>query len=348
MQNKQNGFTLHIILPFIVIIVVGTIGVITLMHSMATTDGQLSKKEIALIAKEESVKDDGPSDSGVAELEEGMSDIPGTTVANDPHSTLNLRIASWNVYKYNKKDVAANAAKIMKKTDVLGLQEATLFGGKLIKKVACPTCAYEMYPKEKGTPKKLAIIWNKTKFTQLSNGYKQLTTQNAIKKYVVWVKLRENTSHKVFYVLNTHAPFNATTTKGELQNDSDGVAYNAYMTLLAQKIAELQNDGLPIFLTGDLNADFRTDKCTTLALPCKSLSIGLSVKSGWEYLQLKGMKKSTGTASSKRIIDYVMSWNQSNITYQSMAILYGGTGKGWGGSDHKPILLHLTIGQSAL
>ncbi len=346
--NNQQGFGSHALL-ILVVVIVGLIGVFTVVHSRAALDSsvnQPSKQELALIAKEENVTHDGPSDENYSEIEEGTSPNPIIHLSDNPASTLELKIASWNVFVYNKKDVAGNVKKVLKKADVLGIQEGGRSGGKLLKKVACATCAYEMYPKEKGTPKKVAILWNKTKFTLLSSGFEHLSTQRNVKKYVVWVKLRENTSGKIFYTLNTHFPFNATTAQGTLQKDNDGTTYRAHMKMLADKIAALQPEQLPIFLTGDLNADYRTDKCKAQALPCRSLSTDLSIKSGWEYMKLKGMGKTTGTASSTRIIDYILSWDRDTLTYESMRILYGGKGKGWGGSDHKPIVLTVNIGKS--
>lgn len=345
-KTNSRGFSHHLLLPIIVIIAIGAIGIFTLTRSKAaTTDTSTtpSKKQLVLYAKEDRIKDDAPSDTGYTELSSDES--TEETASNNPSSSLDLVIGTWNVYLGNKKkNVLDNLPKVLSKVDVLGVQEAGRFGTAIAENIACPTCAYEMYPKIKGTPKKVAILWHKDKFNVLANGYENLSIQNGVKKYVVWVKLQEKSSGKIFYVLNSHFPFNATNPNGTLQDDSDGVAYKAHMLNMASKIKEFQADELPIFLTGDINADYRTDKCSTQALPCRSLSTDLAIKSGWEYLKLKGIGKSTGTASSTRIIDYVFSWDQPYITYDTMQIVYGGKGKGWGGSDHKPVALTLTIG----
>ena len=318
------------------------------LHSNSKdTPGNSSSSEYSYSEDEakENAYDDAASDEDYPELDD--EDNTDTNIPTNTSSSVNLTLGSWNVYLANKKDVPGNIKSILKNVDTLGIQEAAKFGDAIAKKIACSSCAYGMYPTGKGTPKKVAILWNKSKFTLLSSGFKALSTQDGKKKYVVWVKLRDKSSQKVFYVLNSHYPFNATTTKGTLQNDADGRAYKTHMENMVRKVRELQKQGLPIFLTGDINADYRTDKCTAQALPCRSLSRDLDMKSGWEYMKLKGMGKTTGTASSTRIIDYVFSYVKDYITYKAMDIIYGGKGKGWGGSDHKPIALKLTIGKTS-
>ena len=299
----------------------------------------------------DSSANDGQSEDGVTESENEdvvVDTSPSTT--NSASSSLPLTIASWNVYKFNKSDVTGNIKKVLSSADILGLQEAGLFDSKIMSKVACSSCAYDMYPTSKGSPKKVAILWNKNKFTLLEKGYNHTSTQDGVKKYVVWLKLQEKTSKKVFYVLNTHVPFGAGegpgfTTSNEAWRKRAIVAYKDHITAAAALVKKMQQSNLPIFFIGDFAANYRKDNCSNNYFPCKLFAKQLNLKSGWEYTKLSGISKSTGTISdSTRMPDYVFSWQKSYISYQSMKILYGGTGAGWGGSDHKPIGLRLTIG----
>lgn len=297
------------------------------------------------------IADDGQSNDGSPELENEniIVNNSAAATANDTNSSLSLAIASWNVYKFNKADVTTNIKKVLGTVDILGMQEAGPFDSKIISKVACSSCAYEMYPKSGGSPKKIAILWNKNKFTLLEEGYKHASTQDGIKKYIVWLKLRENTSKKVFYVLNTHVPHGTGegpgfTTSNEAWRKRAIAAYKTHMTNAVALVKKFQQSDLPLFFIGDFAANYRKDDCSNKYFPCYIFSKQLQLKSGWEYTDLSGIPKSTGTISdSTRIPDYVFSWQKSYIQYNSMKIVYGGTGAGWGGSDHKPIALRLTI-----
>lgn len=300
---------------------------------------------------DDNTANDGQSNDGVPELENEdviVSNSPAAT--NTGTSSVTLTIASWNVYKFNKSDVVGNIKKVLSSADILGLQEAGLLDDKIMSKVACSSCAYDMYPTSKGSPKKIAVLWNKNKFDVLEKGYNHLSTQDGVKKYVVWLKFKDKVSKKVFYVLNTHVPFGAGegpgfTTSNEAWRKRAIAAYKDHITAAATRVKKMQQSNLPIFFIGDFAANYRKDNCSNSYFPCNLFAKQLSLKSGWEYTKLSGISKSTGTISdSTRIPDYVFSWQKNYISYQSMKILYGGSGAGWGGSDHKPVGLRLVIG----
>ena len=297
---------------------------------------------------EEDVADQNDADvedDFVDQEEEEISYITDPVVTQKD-TTLTLTIGSWNVYLRSSTDKVISGVKsLLGDVDILGIQEGASYASAFKDRVACSSCKYSMYPTANKTPRKIAIFWHKDKFKLISSGFRHGSTQDGVKKYFVWVKLKENTSGKVFYVINTHFPFDSTI-GGSLRNTSGGKAYQKHMPTLVKLIKEFQKTNLPIFVTGDINADYRADKGKTSALPRAALSEGLNVKSGWEYLKLKGISSGTGTAGSSRIIDYVFSWKQSYITYQSMEIIRSGSSRnGWSGSDHKPIALTLTIGK---
>jgi len=320
--------------------------------STSSTSSSSTSSAAAIVSEtDDSTANDGQSNDGVAESENEdviVGNTP-TTTTNNGTSSLTLTIASWNVYKFNKSDVTGNINKVLGGADVLGLQEAGLFDSKIMSKVACSSCAYDMYPTSKGSPKKVALLWNKNKFTAIEKGYSHTSTQDGVKKYVVWLKLQEKTTKKVFYVLNTHVPFGAGegpgfTTSNEAWRKRAITAYKDHITAAAALVKKMQQSNLPIFFAGDFAANYRKDNCSNKYFPCQLFAKQLSLKSGWEYTNLGGISKSTGTISdSTRIPDYVFSWQKNYIRYQSMKILYGGTGAGWGGSDHKPVALRLVI-----
>lgn len=274
---------------------------------------------------------------------------PSTPVTPPPAPTpkpvpFKLAIGSWNTYKYNNQQTVASGVKSLLDNDMsaVGIQEAS-FHTDSLSKLACSSCKYGMYPTS-GAPKKIAILWNKNVLTPIAQGSIYGSTQDGVKKYFVWIKFKQNASGRTFYMVNTHFPFDAEE-DGKLKNTAGGKAYVTHMANLVTAVKTFQKQNLPIFLTGDFNADYRRDNCTVSAFPCRALSRNLNVKSGWEYLKLSGISSTTGTAGSSRIIDYVFSWKLSYITYQAMKIAHGGSSRdGWNGSDHKPIVLSLTVG----
>lgn len=266
--------------------------------------------------------------------------------SDNTETSLKLAVASWNVLLSNKSSKVISGLKsLMGDVDVVGMQEAGPFTMTIKDKIACASCTYQVYPDTTISPKKVAIIWHRNKFTLIDKGYVHGATHGDIKKYIVWVKLQEKTSGKVFYVLNTHFPPDSTTQKGTIKDSSGGRAYKVHMPSTTKLIKKLKKDNVPIFLTGDINSDYRTDSCKSAYLPCRALKRDLDVKSGWDYKGVASLGSSTGTAHSSRIIDYVFSWNLDYVKYHSMSIIRGGSGKnGWSGSDHKPVALRLTIG----
>lgn len=281
----------------------------------------------------------------------GTSASPGDGGSNnDPTTTLPLSLTTWNVLKMNSSAKVISGLKtILEASDIVGIQEAGPFAKAISIQIACSSCKYSMFPAANVAPRKVAIIWQKDKFDILDKGYSATATEEGVKKYVVWMKLQEKTSKKVFYILNTHVPFGAgegpgfTTDKSKFRLHAIA-AYKDHMTNTVAMLKKFQKDNLPIFFTGDFAANYRLDDCSNKYFPCQAFSHDLNLKSGWEYTKLSGIGKSTGTiADSTRIPDYVFSWNLDYITYQSNTAR-GGSGNGWSGSDHKPVTLMLTIG----
>lgn len=96
-----------------------------------------------------------------------------------------------------------------------------------------------------------AIFYKKDRFTELESGYFWLSEtpdvagskgwDGACERVATWIKLKDNTSGKEIFAMNTHL-------------DHIGkVARQEGVTLLLERAAELAK-GLPVILTGDFNA----------------------------------------------------------------------------------------------
>ena len=270
---------------------------------------------------------------------------------NNNSSTLsNLRISSWNVKKYGGNSHIVSGVKILvKETDVLGMQETQ--GAVPSIRSALSKSDYGIYPTNKKDPRKVAVVWNKKKLSVLDKGHFNGAKQPSenLQREFVWIKFKEKTSGKVFYVINTHFPHNSNTRKNGdwyYTDTGDGRAWARHMQALTKWIDKTKKQGLPIFTTGDYNFDYRKDNCKQEWTPCLALSKKRDVKSGWELTKLADVKNKGSIKASAALIDYVFAWDRSYLTYRAMEVTHGGSkgSFGWNGSDHKPIRLSVTIG----
>ena len=282
--------------------------------------------------------------------EDDTTDNTTTDPSNNPATTLKMTVGSWNVYKFGSTKNAVSGVKTLMKekgVDILGMQETQADVPEIKKGLGDN---YGIYPTSKKDPRKVAIAWNKSKFSVVSKGnfVGAYQPSEGRSREFVWIKFKSKNSGKVFYVINTHFPQHGYYKKGDKWyisgSSSNGKAYAKHMGILTDKLkSKFMKDNVPIFLTGDYNFNARRDSCTKNT-PCKELGRDLSVKSGWAHTSFSDVPSSQGTIdSSAAIIDYVFSWDKSYVTYQSMRILTSAKG-GWSGSDHKPVGLTVTIG----
>lgn len=173
---------------------------------------------------------------------------------------VSFRIGSFNVlgsgHTATYKDRADKSIRVIQENmlDVVGLQEfmpnqRDYFMPKLT--------AYDNYPKgssNEGHRIENSIIWNKEKFDFIEGGI-----QPNLKYFcgsnldAPWVKLKDLTSAKEIFVLNTHDPANGKSCGGQSpQLRHDNALQHVKFT------ASLQNKypDNPIFMTGDFNSGF--------------------------------------------------------------------------------------------
>lgn len=299
---------------------------------------------------EESYEDSAPLDSeeaqdGTVPEDIKLSEVEPTDVVVAPSSSdgSTYTIASWNVYGANKQNVGSRAKDILKGAQVLGLQE--VHGStkmNQIKSAACSSCAYDVYMPSSGDS--YPIMWDRSVFTKVDQGSQYMSSPPGLsKRYAVWVKLQNKKTGKSSYVINTHfAP--SVESRGDATNSKYTPSYKTHMSNLVSLIRGKKSANIPLFVTGDFNVNFRRD-CKVSYFPCRALAQDLSVPSGWALTNPKysGISSSQGTHSNgDRLIDYVMAWKRSDVVANKSTIL-GGGGTGWGGSDHKPSLLSVTV-----
>lgn len=269
-------------------------------------------------------------------------------VASAPASSngTTYTIGTWNVYKNNTNDIGEMAKKIMQAAQVVGFQEVHS-SEKInqMKKISCASCAYAMYMPSSGDS--YPLLWNKSIFTKENQGSSWMSSPpNYAVRYAVWVKLKNNITGKSAYYINTHLP-HLVESGGDLVAVSPNKdAYKTHMTNLLKMINKFKLENIPIFIVGDFNVNHRKD-CKVSIFPCIMLAKDNDIVSGWSLTTTKliGIKSTQGThIDGTRLIDYVMAWKRPDVTAIQSTIIESKAGaNGWGGSDHKPSLLTVTV-----
>lgn len=272
--------------------------------------------------------------------------------STNPYS---LTFASWNTYVNNTKNKGAAVRTILSSADVLGMQEVhKLAQRKDIQSVESSSIGIHFASEVKGNSSSqlsYPIAYNKTKLTYLNGGYKEIgKTPGLSERYVVYARFRVKATGQEFYFANTHLP--PSVEKGGEPNTGSNTlaAYKKQMSVLVSTMKQLGAKGVPVFLTGDFNVNYRKEDCHVTFFPCKALR-GANMKSGFEYTQLAGIPKSLGThADDSRIIDYVFVRTDSRVKVNGTKILGGSSCTNrrpdpdcYYGSDHRPSLTTVTI-----
>ena len=253
---------------------------------------------------------------------------------------------SWNTYVNNPNNIGTIVKSLLSTADVVGLQEVHHADRRSnIKSIASSTTGVYMAPTPSSGDKHMAsypIVYNKTKLDFISGGFKRTgSTPGLSDRYIVWVRLRIKTTGQEFYFANTHTP-PSIESGGNPRNNSLAKAYQKQIAVVKSQINNLSSAGLPVFLVGDFNVNYRNDECKVSWFPCKAMH-DAGMKSSFEITRLAGFSKSQGShGDGNRLIDYVFIKNDSRVTVKSASII-GGSGNGYRGSDHKPSTAKIII-----
>jgi len=284
--------------------------------------------------------DDAEGDTGATDPgDDGTDDtvtpaptpVPAAPVTSTPHK---FTIASWNVKTDNTKNAGTEVLDLLTKSQIIGLQtlRTKAMRDSIKSKVICSSCAYSGYlPAYSGSdagPSDMPIIWNKSAFTLVGSGANRKMADAASSKtysyaarYATWVKLQSKVNSKQFYVIDTHT-MSPGESSGKPGTDSLLISrFQTHMTNLKALISELQKSNIPIYIVGTFNVDYRYDRYGyTSYFPYASFK-AVNVRSSWDLMGLSGIGSSTGTLSGgKRLIDYVFTWQRSDVTANSIAV----------------------------
>lgn len=276
-----------------------------------------------------------------------------------PAVSSQFTISSWNTRFDNSASNLGDQVKLVAGgASILGLQEVhnPTKRKQIQSKVLCSSCAYAGYVRDYtyngSSPASIPIIWKKTEFSLSGSGsyisaanrvsgFNDCTSSHEVSsKWMTWVKLKNLKTGRYFYVLNTHT--GAGIESGGKPNTCNSERVNQYktqMNAMMSKISELKKAGLPIFITGDFNVNYRRDITVKNSIFPYYRMKQYSIHSGYELLNLKGIPSSKGSqGANDRIIDYVFSLTHSAVKANSIRIANGSYG-----SDHFPVFLTLTL-----
>lgn len=259
-----------------------------------------------------------------------------------------ITVASWNSRIDNKNNIANEVKTILKKANVVGLQEVHTAKQRDNIQKLIESNKYAVSPKAhtnndgSAGPESYAIVWREKEFVRVDEGATGQVSpglDGLRPRYIAWVKLKQRATGKQFYVVNTHMVRDVDD-NGSLSSKKANVnAYKGHMEKLVSLVKKLQKDKLPIFVTGDFAADYRKDTGKVSTFPKAALGT-IGVKSNWQLTNLTGISSKANTyGSGARLIDYVFSWG---ITPESTSI-----GKSRLGSDHYPVYFTANL-QSAV
>jgi endonuclease/exonuclease/phosphatase family metal-dependent hydrolase len=257
-----------------------------------------------------------------------------------------ITVASWNA-NYNNT-VAAVVAQIKNiDADVIGLQE---MGSKAHAKAIvdgvtdCKTCEYATYFPQADNAHACPILWKKDKFERLDAGSFKVNDAQVIKdggsrtnllvKSTVWVKLEDKKTHARFFLSNNHlVPSVELDGKPFPHREARLAMFTEHMDGIVKTIDKANAAGLPIFVTGDFNVNFRKDQEQKSPLFPYVRFKAKNVFANWYFL---GAKPGEGTHGS-RLIDYV------HVTKSKLAEPLAHAILGKGGSDHNAVRMKVRV-----
>jgi endonuclease/exonuclease/phosphatase family metal-dependent hydrolase len=183
----------------------------------------------------------------------------GQSNQTDSGAGASFRIATFNVQGASHTG-GDFEARLQKSIDVINNNSADIVGFQEFQEPQRASFlnkergTYDIYPKAaeygggSGHASENSIIWDKNKFSLVSGGYMpNLKYFNGTPLKAPYVKL-QTTSGQQFYVLNTHDPADAGCDCAKIRYDNA----NEHVKF----IQSLQDEKLPVFLTGDFNSGY--------------------------------------------------------------------------------------------
>lgn len=288
-----------------------------------------------------------------------IADGPGRD-GHDDHevgATAQLRIVTYNTGSRLRPGTAMKdlAVLMSKHPDVIALQELASPDKRARireKYVACDRCHWAAKMPHRPVPGETPVLYRSDRFDLVGSGSVEVTPPTYVgaagagprtisAKYVNWVHLRDRRTGRPLFVLNNHAVPSV-----EDRSGGPNHRYPRRLKLFRQHMNGLQDIVTRItkkpwghvFVTGDLNVNFRRDRVLAPAMfPYRKLGeVGLRAS----YQALHAPRVGTHSLPSGvdvRLIDYVYFLPRRSLEASAQRVLRGFA------SDHRPLVVDFDV-----
>ena len=274
-----------------------------------------------------------------------------TSVARQELPTTTFSIATYNIRNALSSSTAVADVQRLAAAgaDVIATQE---MGSRMRRDavraamIDCEGCVFDGYLVNPATVGATPILYRTDRFDLEESGHRLAADRTFVgakgagpstiaEKYVNYVKLREKSTGRYLYVLNSHAVASVQGKGGASNGNVRRMGmYRQHMATLKSMVTEFRSKGVSVFVTGDLNVNYRRDVLVRDPLfPYANLS-EVRVEASYASLGTPAIGTHGG---GTRLIDYVSHLRRKVITPLSQEILRGYA------SDHRPVLVEYQL-----
>ena len=233
-----------------------------------------------------------------------------------------------NEKAWDNRKVGVIAMLMAKEPDLIGLQECYISQRTFIIENLPHYDCYGLVKtsgKDSGAGETMSILWNKNKFEKLDCGTFWLSeTPDQVSKGwgaantrdCTWILFKHKETGKMFYHFNTHLDHQV------------AAAQTGGATLIRQKMDEINTEGYPVILTGDMNVAMNSPVCALFEMDHARA----------EAPETDYKTTCHGYGSKTQVIDHILYSGLEPWLFQTV------TGP-WSGytyiSDHNPVMAQL-------
>jgi endonuclease/exonuclease/phosphatase family metal-dependent hydrolase len=299
-----------------------------------------------------------PTDSGTAETSRagatGASSVTGPEEPQRRRARATVRIATYNVATtLRTRRAVRDVRRLAGRVHILALQEMSNPRRRARVRsalVSCGRCPFDAYLPGSAGPGSNPILVRSRRFRVVAAGSRQVTKRTWVgprgagpstiaAKHVSYVRLRDRRTGRFVVVLNNHAVASVQAPGGEPNRRLRKRVrlYRQHMRGLQQLVTRFR-DRNQVFVTGDLNVNYRVDRRVGARLfPYHRLG-RLGMRASYDPLGMPA----TGThrlrsGDDRRLIDYVYYLRQRSVRPVRQRILRGYA------SDHRPLVVHFRV-----
>jgi endonuclease/exonuclease/phosphatase family metal-dependent hydrolase len=296
--------------------------------------------------------------STVGHLAATTGEVRGTTTDADPPSAQRPRraaaieIATYNVASTLRTRRAVRDVKQLAASgvDIVALQEMANPARRARVRAALVTCArchFRAHMPRRAVQGSTPILYRAHRFRLEGSGTRRVARATRVgahgagparvrARYVNWVRVRDEVSGRALVILNNHAIPSVQGHKGAPDKKARGrlEVYRRHMHGLQRMVTRFKRAGAKVFVTGDLNVNYRTDR-RVAARPFPYHRLGaVGMRASYEALgEPRAGTHVLRSGNDRRLIDYVYFLPRRSVRPVQQSILRGYA------SDHRPLVV---------